>query len=129
MMSNKSITRELAEKAIKKIQQAADYYDEIERLAEAHKEQLKETHYDAMSAEPCKYCCDTGIGYDELATVGIYLGDIGEINAGINFLLNRDSPSQLSVYVEYIWDGRSEVLKEETLDVLYCPFCGRRLEK
>ena len=124
----KQITKELAEKMTIKLQQAIEYYEELERLAEEHQKQLQETSYDERNAEPCAFCQPD----NELAELDADLGELGKMTAGMNLYCSEDRNGKTHAMLSIFWecknrDGYGESLGEKDIEIRYCPFCGRRL--
>ena len=124
----KQPTKELAEKMKAKLQQAIEYYEELERLAEDHQKQLQEACYDERVAQPCEFCQPD----NELVELDADLGELGKMTAGMNLYCSEDRKGEihamLSVYLECKnRDGYGESLGEKDIEIRYCPFCGRKL--
>lgn len=129
MNTSKTISKELAEKAIEKMQQAVEYYDRLERLAEEYQKQLQETSYNERNAAPCDYCQPS----NEIIEMDADLGEIGKMAAGIGLYISemkdKSVKAELSVYLEHTNnEDHSDTLGERYIDINYCPFCGRRLK-
>ncbi len=83
-----------------------------------------------MNEQGCKWCNQKKDGGIDILNAGINLGRIGKLNIPVNLYV-YDGKADIFVAAD-LDNGCSQydgVLREEHIEIAYCPFCGRKLKE